>query len=202
MDVSYRQIAKVLAHGMPVEGKDYIEIIDGYIKSIEAMPVEQQALLKASYIFSRKAQKEDRPDLFQHFVAHGLKLLSQWPEPILDIAGFCYVVVRNEWKRLTRERKRHIRMINGGFLSLNVMVSDTEDEDRELLDTIADDLDLQSEINSELDSQAVLDTLPDKVKTIVKKRMLGGEKISNREYERLARYREENEKAIRELITA
>jgi len=202
MKVSYRTLAKVLAYDMPLDGQEYSDIIEWHVKSIEAMPLKQQATLKAAYVFSRKAPKEDWRDLFQHFVAHGLKILSQWPEPIKDIAGFCYVVVRNEWKRVTRERKRHIRMLNGGFLSLNVTVGDTEDERRELLDTIADDLDLETELNSKLDSQAVLDTLPDRVKAIVKKRLLGGEKISNREYERLARYREENGKAIRELIRA
>ncbi len=202
MDVSYRKIAKALAHGMPIEGQEYSELIESYIKSIEAMPLEQRAALQAAYIFSRKTPKEEWQDLFQHFVAHGLKILSKWREPIQDIAGFCYVVVRNEWKRVTRERKRHIRMLNGGFLSLNVTVGNTEDEDRELLDTIADDLDLETELNSKLDSQVLLDTLPYSVKAIVKKRLLGDEKISTHEYEKLARYREENGKAIRELIRA
>jgi len=206
MKISYRTLAKVLAYDMPLDDQEYSDIIEWYIKSIEAMPPKHQETLKAAYVFSRKAPKEDWQDLFQHFVAHGLKILNQWPKPIKDIAGFCYVVVRNEWKRVTRERKRHIRMLNGGFVSLNKIVPsahpDGDSREVELQELIADDLDLESELNSELDSQAVLDTLPDRVKAIVKKRLLGGEKISNREYERLARYREENGKAIRELIRA
>lgn len=201
MEFSYRQIAKALAHGMPVDGQEYTEVIEGYIKSIAAMPLEQRVLIQAAYIFSRKAPREEWQDLFQHFVAHGLEILSQWPETIKDIAGFSYVVTRNEWKRLTRERKRHIRMLNGSFLSLNVTLDNTEDEGIELLDTIADDLDIESELNSELDSQAVMDTLPDKVKAIVDKR-LNHQQLSSHEYERLARYREENGKAIREALKA
>lgn len=202
MNVSYRSIAKVLAQGMPVDGQEYSTIIEDYIRSIEAMPLEQQATLSAAYIFSRKAPFEERQDLFQHLVAHVLGLLSKWPDPIKDMAGFCYVVSRHEWMRVTRERKRHSRMLNGGFISLEEPIRDSLDGGIELKDTIASDLDLESELNSELDCQAVMNTLPDRVKAIVNKRLLGGQKLSNREYERLARYREENEKAIRELIRA
>lgn len=205
MNVSYRTIAKVLAYDMPLDDQEYSDIIEWYIKSIEAMPPMHQETLKAAYVFSRKAPKEDWQDLFLHFVAHGLKLLSQWPEPIKDMAGFCYVVARNEWKRVTRERKRHIRMLNGGFVSLNKIVpsihQDGDSQEVELQELIADDLDLESELNSELDNQAVLDTLPDRVKAIVKKR-LRGEKLIGHEYEILARYREENKKAIRALVRA
>ena len=55
MDVSYRSIVKLLARGMPIGGQDYSDIIEGYIKSIEAMLPEQQSTLKSAYIFSRKA---------------------------------------------------------------------------------------------------------------------------------------------------
>ncbi|MBA7519036.1 hypothetical protein ES705_11110 [subsurface metagenome] len=213
MEVSYRTLAKALAYDMPLDGQEYSDLIEWYIKSIEAMPSNHQETLRAAYVFSRKAPKEDWRDLFQHFVAHGLEILNQWPEPIRDIAAFCYVVVRNEWKRVTRERKRHIRMLKGGVVSLNKIVPsaypDGDGREVELQELLAGKLEwttrldysLEREITSTLGSQAVLETLPDGVKAIVKKRLLSG-KLSGHEYERLARYREENGKAIRELITA
>jgi len=65
MNVSYRQIAKVLAKGMQLGGQDYSDKVEEYIKSIEAMPVEQRATLSAAYIFSCKVPKEEREDILK-----------------------------------------------------------------------------------------------------------------------------------------
>jgi len=199
MDVSYREIAKVLAFGMPLDGQDYRVKIESYIKSIEAMPVEQQATLQASFIFSRKAPREERRDLFQHLTAHILELMATWPKAIRDKHAWCYVVARNEWKRITRERKRHTRMINGGFVSLNEPVKRSESQETELQELIAGEVEFERKLNSELDSQSLLYTLTDNIKAIIDKR-LNREKLSSHEYEKLARYREANGETIREAL--
>jgi len=200
MDVSYRSIAKLLARGMPIDGQDYSDIIEGYIKSIEAMPPEQQSTLKSAYIFSRKAPEAERQDLFQHLVAHGLAVLASWPKPILNTAGFCYGVARNEWKFWTRKRKGRLKILGGGFLSLNEPVRDSLDGDIELQDAIAGEVEFESKLNSELDCQAVLNTLPDRLKTILAKR-LNGYTISSADQKALSRYIKKNGDTIRELIT-
>jgi len=86
MDVSYRSIAKLLARGMPIDGQDYSDMIEAYIKSIEAMPPEHQHTLSASYIFSSLARTYERQDLFQELVAYTLSELAKYDGRIKDLA--------------------------------------------------------------------------------------------------------------------
>jgi len=207
MDISYRQIAKMLARGMPIEGQEYSELIESYIKSIEAMPLEQRSTLRASYIFSCKAPREERQDLFQELVSHSLTQLAKCDKRIKNIEAFCYRIAQRRWKDLRVQKRRRLEILNGGFLSLNVTVSDSEYGDIELQDTIAGETDFESELNSELDSQAVWDSLPDNVKPIVEKRLDFGKQnrgytIKHSELKKIWRYAKKNEDAIREALRA
>ena len=201
MQFSYRQIAKVLAHGMQLDGQEYSELIESYIKSIEAMPLEQRAALQAAYIFASKTHRDERQDVFQTIVAYTLTELAKYDGRVKDTEGFCYTVARHRWGDWWKQRKNRNHILNGGFISLNALATDGDKEIRELHEFIADDLNIESEVNSEIAYHEALNTLPDRVKAIVVKR-LNYQKLSTHEYEILARYREENEKAIRELLTA
>lgn len=207
MDVSYRQIAKRLAQGMPVEGQDYSDIIEGYIRSIEAMPVEQQAALKASFIFSSMAPKDERQDLFQALVEQCLTELAKFDGQIKDPEAYCYTVARHRRWDFWKQSKRRTKILNGGFISLEEPVQNGDGQEVELKELIADDLDLESEINSQLDCQAVLDTMPDEFSAIVVKRLdykkqNRDSKLSSSEVNKLWRYVNQNGDKIREAIRA
>ena len=201
MEVSYRRIAKLLARGMPIEGQEYIDIIEGYINSIEAMPNEHKQTLRASYIFSCLAPRDDRQDLFQELVAYTLTQLAKYDGRIKDVEAFSYTVARHKWGDWWKQKKRRRQILNGGFISLNKLTTDNDGEQIELQDLIADDLGLESELESKLDSQALLSSLPNKIKAIVVKR-LNRQTPTNHQYQMLARYREENECAIRAQLRA
>lgn len=200
MEVSYRSIAKLLARGMPLEGQDYSAKVESYIKSIEAMPVEQQATLKASYIFSRKAPREERQDLFQDLVSSCLTVLAT-KTPIRDPDPFCYKTVRLAWLDRTRYRNRPIEKLAREAYRLNSSVIDSNGQETELQELIAGEVDFEHKLNSELDSQAVLDTLPDRVKKVAVKR-LSGLDVSNADYKAAKRYTTKHEKTIREALRA
>ena len=202
MDVSYRSIAKLLAHGIPVDGQDYSDMIEAYIKSIEAMPPEHQHTLSASYIFSSLARTYERQDLFQELVAYTLTELAKYDGRIKDLEAFCYTVAKHKWGDWWKQKKRRKRILNGGFLSLNQLVRDCDSQEIELHETIAGEVEFESNLNSELDSQAVLNSLPDRVRTIAEKRLLNCEKLSSSECNILWRYAKQSGDTIRELLRA
>ncbi|MBA7559795.1 hypothetical protein ES708_01410 [subsurface metagenome] len=207
MDVSCRQIAKVLARGMPVEGEEYSQIIEGYIKTLEALPDEQLQALRASYIFSGQAPQEERQDLFQELVSHTLTALSSYDSHITDLEAFCYTVAKHKWNDFWDKKKRRKEILNGGFVSLNEPVQTREKEEIDLQELIAGEVKSESKLISELNAQAVFSTLPDKIKAIVQKRLDNkrqkrGRTISSAECTMLWRYAKQNGDKIRELITA
>lgn len=199
MNVSYRSIAKLLAKGMPVDGQEYSDIIEGYIKTLEAMPVEQQSALSAAYIFSDKIRGLERQDLFQELVAQTLTVLAKHQDRIPNIEGFCYKVAQNKWRDRLRNEIKRKEILNGGFLSLNAPKPNSDGQEVELQKTIVGEVAFERKLNSKLDCQAVLDTLPDKVKVAVIKRS-EGRALSAAERNMLHRHIKQNGHKIREAL--
>lgn len=203
MKVSYRSIAKLLTYGMPLDGQDYKVKIESCIKSIEAMPVEQQATLKASYIFSRKPHGlpiEERRDLFQDLVSSCLTVLAT-KRPIRDPEPFCYKTVRLAWLDRRRYSNRPIETLTREAHRLNSPVIDSNGQETELQELIAGEVEFERKLNSELDSQAVLNALPDRVKDVAIKR-LSGLDVSNADYKAAKRYITKHQNSIREALKA
>lgn len=211
MRVSYRTIARLLASKLPVYGQEYSDMIEEYTKSIEAMPPEHQQALRASYIFSCMAPLEKREDIFQNIVSEILTTLAKREarglEPVKNLEPFCYRVAQNWWRERWAIKKKREKKLNGPFISLNSKLKKCESGQVERLDTITDKLDHAGKLNSELDVQRVLDTLPDGIKATVIKRLEDYHKnkrdytISSADALRLWRYATKNEAKIRQLIT-
>jgi DNA-directed RNA polymerase specialized sigma24 family protein len=202
MRVSYRSIAKILARGMPIEGQEYSDKIEEYIRILKRMPNENQQALKASFIFSCLAPKRDQQDLFQELVAVTLTELARYNGRIKDVEAFCYTVAQHKWKTLYRNKKRRLKVLNGGFISLNTPVQNVDGKERELQDSIAGEIEFESELISKVDCKAVLDKIPDRIRAIAEKRLLHGETLSSSEFNILWRYRKQNRDKIRELLKA
>lgn len=200
MNVNCRDIAKVLLQGMPIEGEDYINKLNEYVETIEAMPVEQLQVLRASYIFSRMARRDERQDLFQALVSNGLDYLAKYEGRIRDVERFCYTVAQHKWRDFWLKNKRHKLMLNGGWISLNEVVRAPSGEEIERQELVTSEVDFETRIVLKLDSQAVLNALPYRVKKSAIKK-LNGQKLSSHDYERLARYREQND-TIQEVLRA
>ena len=206
MNVDYRQIAKVLVSGMPLEGQEYSSKVEEYIKVIETMPVKHQQALRASYIFGSMAPAEERQDLFQDLVDHVLTKLAKRNGQVKDLEAFCYTVAKHKWGDWWRQKKRRRQILNGGFISLDERLENGDREEIELHKLIPGEAGFQDRINSKLDSLAVLNTLPDRVKAIVLKRLdykkpKNGNKVSSSECNTLWRYARQNEKRIRALLS-
>ncbi len=201
MNVSYRKIAKVLAYGMPLSRQGYSEKVNEYTSTIETMPADQRAALQASYIFSTMTPKEERRDMFQDLVACILTELGKNNGRIKDIEGYCYTVAQHRWSNWWRNRKRRKQILNGGFTSLDVAIQNGEGQEEFLTELISGETEAEDKITSELDCQAVLNILPDRVRVIVEKRLLNRERLSSSECNILWRYAKRNRDTIRELLT-
>ena len=215
MKVSYRRIARKLVWDMPAfSPEEFASKVDDYTEAIEAMPKEAQATLKAAYIINSIAPKEDQEDLFQELVSHILTVLARYKTPIRDIDGFCYKVANRKYQTWLRDKRNRKRLLDGGFLSLDEPVKALNGEVVELHETVAGKLEwtdirpfnLESEISSELDCQAVLDTMPDRVRDLVIKRLdykkKVGHHISHSDSKMLWRYVQKNGDKIREALRA
>jgi len=201
MKIYYRGIAKLLAKDMPLEGQDYRAKIEEYIKSIKTMPKAQQSALGAAYIFSDMLRGYNRQDLFQELVAHILTVLAKRKGSIKSIDGFCYKVARNKWNDKLKQRDKRKKLLNGGFISLNrPVINSDDDREKELQDLLAGEVEFERKLNSKLDSQAVLDSLPDRVKAIVIKKLIDKERLSSSECNILHRHTKKHGQKIREAL--
>jgi len=201
MRINYRGIAKLLTKDMPLDGQDYTVKVEEYIKSIKAMPKTQQSALSAAYIFSDMLRGYNRQDLFQEIVAHILTVLAKRKGTIKSIDGFCYKVARNKWKDKWLQQTNRNEILNGDFISLNRPVINSDDgQEKDLQDLLAGEVEFERKLNSKLDSQAVLDSLPDRVKAIVIKKLIDKERLSSSECNILHRHTKKHGQKIREAL--
>jgi len=201
MKINYRSIAKLLAKDMPIDGQEYRVKIEEYIKAIKAMPKAQQSALGAAYIFSDMLRGYERQDLFQELVAHILTVMAKRKGSIESIDGFCYKVARNKWKDKWLQQENRKEITNGDFSSLNRPVIDSDNgREEELQELLAGEVEFERKLNSKLDSQAVLDSLPDRVKAIVIKKLIDKERLSSSECNILHRHTKNHGQKIREAL--
>ena len=83
---------------------------------------------------------------------------------------------------------------------MNEPIPDSDGQEVELQEFIAGEVDFERKLNSKLDSQAVLDTLPDRVKAIVIKKLLDKQRLSSSECNILHRHIKQNGSKIREAL--
>ena len=58
IQVTYRDIAKMLSSALPVEGEGFGDKVEEYLETIKALPREAKLALKVGYIFSRKVPRQ------------------------------------------------------------------------------------------------------------------------------------------------
>ena len=62
LQVTYRDIAKMLASALPIEGAEFSAKVEENLEAIKALTSKAKTALKVAYIFSRKAPREERAD--------------------------------------------------------------------------------------------------------------------------------------------
>ena len=90
-ETTYRSIAKSLCANMGAEEEEYSMLVEETLQAIMSLPQADKYALKSAYVFSRKAPKEERQDLFQDLMLKLLKSKAQDEK-------LCYAIARCDWK--------------------------------------------------------------------------------------------------------
>lgn len=160
MKVEYRQIAKMMAGALPVEGEDFREVVEQYLEAIKALPAEAKIALKSAYIFSRKVPREEREDLFQDIALAVLKARA-------TDERLAYAIARCDWQNWWSKYK--IRQ----HYSLDSIVEDEDGQQVSFGELLVGEVDFEARLNGDLDGEKLYSQLPSWVKVIVDKRLQG-----------------------------
>ncbi len=160
LEVTYRDIAKMLASALPVEGEDFREVVETHIQTIKALPKDARIALKTAYVFSRKVPREEREDLFQDLALAVLKVKT-------EDERLAYTVARFDWKDFWRQYKTR------SHYSLDTVIEEEEGSATTLAELLVGEVEFERKINGKLDAERIFDSLPAKIKPLVDKRLIG-----------------------------
>ena len=175
--ITYRNIAKMLASALPIEDEEFREVVESNLKTIKAMPKGQKVALRSAYIFSRKVPKEEREDLFQELT---LAILEQG----VDCERLAYAIAKCDWQDWWAKFKVRSHFLAG---SLNARLEDSEGQEYEFGELLVGEVEFERKMQGKIDGQALYSKLPEAIKPIVTKRLLG-RALTDVERKRLSRY--------------
>jgi len=172
--ITYRDIAKMLASALPIEGEEFTLQVNQYLKTIMAMPIEHKIALKMAYVFSRKVPRQEREDLFQDIALAVFKAKTK-------DARLAYAISRCDWQDFWKKFK--IRQ----HYSLDTIVEDDDGNPTKLAELIVGEAEFEAKINGKLDAERIWNKLPELIKPIVTKRLIG-KALNSSERNKLNRY--------------
>lgn len=163
LKVTYRDIAKMLSSALPVEGDQFGAIVEENLKTIKALTTEAKNALKTAYIFSRKVPREEREDMFQELTLAVLQVKTKDER-------FAYAIARCDWRNWWDKYTTRSHFMAG---SLNDTVLDSDNEEVELAELVVGEAEFERKMDGKLDAQRIWAKLPDDIKPIILKRLLG-----------------------------
>lgn len=187
-DITYREIAKMFCANLPVEGQDFTDKVNEYLDTIKAMPKEAKVALRSAYIFSRKVPREEREDMFQELCLAVLQVNTKEEK-------FGYTIARCDWRNWWQKFKTRQHYLAG---SLNKLITDNDGQQVELAELIVGEAEFEAKLNGKMDAETVLARLPEAIKNLVTKRLIG-KALSKLERECLNRWSGKNAHLILHL---
>lgn len=163
IQVTYRDIAKMIASALPVDGEDFGDKVTEYLEAIKAMAKTSRQALKCAYVFSRKVPREERDDMFQELA---LAILQVKPND----ERLAYAIARRDWQNWWQKYMTRQHFMAG---SLNDTVLDSDGDEVELAELVVGEVEFERKMDGYLDAKRIWDKLADHIKPIVNKRLLG-----------------------------
>jgi hypothetical protein len=173
-EITYRKIAIMLAKHLPLEDEEFKQKVDQLIAEIKKLPKQQRIALRSAYIFSQKAPKEEREDLFQDLI---LNLLEASPAD----EKLAYSIARCDWRNWWA--KYPLRE----HYSLDSVIEDEDGEEVTLGELLVGETEFEAKVCGKLDAARIWRSLPKDIKPVIKKR-LAGRALTNTERSRLNRW--------------
>lgn len=157
---TYRDIAKMLAGALPVEGQEFGLKVEEYLIAIKAMRQESKVALKVAYIFSRKVPREEREDMFQDLALAVFKAKTKDEK-------LAYTIARCDWRNWWRRYK--IRQ----HTSLDTVIEDNDGNPVTLSELIVGEVEFENKIDGKIEADRIWDMLPEHIKPIINERLIG-----------------------------
>ena len=159
IQVTYRDIAKMLVSALPVEDDGFL-IVEEYIETIKALPRETKLAMKVGYIFSRKVPRQEREDVFQDIALALFKVKAKDER-------LAYAIARCDWQDIWRKY-----MVRQNY-SLDSVVEDDEGSPVTLAELIVGEVEFERKMDGKLDAERIWDKLPRHIQPIVHQRLIG-----------------------------
>ena len=160
IQVTYRDIAKMLSSALPVEGEEFGDKVEEYLETIKALPREAKLALKVGYIFSRKVPRQEREDMFQDIALAVFKVKARDER-------LAYAIARCDWRNWWE--KYSIRQ----HYSIDTIVEDNEGNPVTFAELLVGEVEFERKMNGKLDAERIWDKLPEHIKPIVYQRLIG-----------------------------
>jgi len=174
IQVTYRDIAKMLASALPVEGEAFGDKVSEYIETIKALPREAKLAMKIGYIFSRKVPRPEREDMFQDIA------LAVFKAKIKD-ERLAYAIACCDWRDFWR--KYSIRQ----HYSFDTVVEDDDGNPVTLSEVLVGEVEFERKMDGKLDAERIWNKLPKLIKPLVQKRLIG-KALTATERKQMSRY--------------
>jgi len=174
IQVTYRDIAKMLASALPVEGEEFGVKVNEYLETIKALPREAKLALKVGYIFSRKVPRQEREDMFQDIALAVFKVKARDER-------LAYAIARCDWRNWWE--KYSIRQ----HYSIDTIVEDNEGNPVTFAELLVGEVEFERKMNGKLDAERIWDKLPKLIKPLVNKRLIG-KALTATERKQMSRY--------------
>ena len=158
--IDYRQISRIFTQALPIDDSERLEVTNSYIRQIKALPVEAKIALRSAYIFSRKVPREEREDFFQD-VALTLLKARQGEEKL------AYAIARCDWIDFWKSYKHR------QHYSLDSVIDTDKGSPVTLAELIVGEAEFEAKMDGKFEAQRIWGSLPDNIKPLIAKRLLG-----------------------------
>ncbi len=214
LNVTYRDIAKMLATALPVEGEDFRECVESNLEAVKAMPAEAKTALKVAYVFSRKVPREEREDMFQDLALTLFKAKTREEK-------LAYAIARCDWLDWWKKQYSKLVLTCGysgkpldrhyssctvsgkpsksckdcpyagkvrELVSIDTVIEDTEGNATTLANMLVGEVEFERKLNGKMDAERMFDKLPADIKPLIERRLMGQPLTKSAERMRIKRW--------------
>ena len=174
IEVTYRDIAKMLSSALPVEGEEFGLKVCETLEVIKSLPQGAKIAPKVAYVFSRKVPRQEREDFYQDIALAVFKAKTKTER-------LAYAIARCDWKNWWARYK--IRQ----HTSLDSVTEDDTGDPVTLAELLVGETEFELKMNGKMDAERIWDRLPSHIKPIVQNRLLG-KALTHYQRTQLSRY--------------
>jgi hypothetical protein len=160
---TYQQISKAMLGDGFNRDDSFIELVKQTTKQIEHLGLNARLAIEAGYIFSRKAPRSERQDLFQELVT---AILDSGTED----AAFAYTIARRDWQNFWSKLKLHSQYYEG---YLSDTITNSDGEETELAELLVGEVEFENKQIDKLDAQRLWQQIPVEIQVLISKRLQG-----------------------------